>query len=388
MGKKSSPQAPAAPDPVATAAAQTGMNVNTAIANSYLQNANETSPTGSVSYSKSGYETITDPNTGQQYQVPRFNRDVKLSQGQQGIFDTTEKTQQELANVGLQQTQKIGGILGTPISFDNAQKVNPLQLQTKLGPSDYEGARKDVEKAIMSRANPQLEAAKQGLDAKLVAEGHQRGTPAYNAAMQEWGQQYNDATMQAILAGGQEQSRLFGMDTTRFGLENTAAQQQAAWEAQKRGTDIQESMLLRQTPMNEINALMSGSQISMPQFSAYNSGQVANTPYGDYVYKGADINAANWRTQTQADAAGEGAMWGALGSLGGGLLSRSERHVKRDVELIGEHLSGLPWYRFNYVWDAPDEQPREGVMFDEVMVMKPEAAHWIDGAGYVDYGRL
>ena len=47
-----------------------------------------------------------------------------------------------------------------------------------------------------------------------------------------------------------------------------------------------------------------------------------------------------------------------------------------------------PVIHIQHVWDAPDEQPREGVMFDEVMVMKPEAAHWIDGAGYVDYGRL
>lgn len=387
MGKKSGPKAPPAPDPVATAAAQTGMNVNTAIANSYLQNANETSPTGSVNYSVGGHQTITDPNTGQQYQVPTFNRDVKLSAGQQGIFDTTERTQQELANVGLQQTQKIGGILGTPISFSGAQQVNNPNLQTKLGSSDFEQSRRDVEKAVMSRADPQLQAAKQQLDAKLVAEGHQRGTEGYNQAMGEWGQQYNDATMQAILAGGQEQSRLFGMDLQRFGAENQAAQQQAAWEASKRGTDIQENLLLRQTPMNEINALMSGSQISMPQFSAYNSGQVAGTPYGDYVYKGYDTQSANYRAQEAADAASQAAMWSGIGSLGGGLLARSERRVKRDIQLIGMR-HGLPWYRFSYIWDAPDAEPRDGVMFDEVQILQPDAAVTVGGVGFVDYARL
>ena len=388
MGKKSSPKPTPAPDPVATAAAQTGMNINTAVANSYMQNANETSPTGSVSYTTGAMQTITDPNTGQSYQVPTFNRDVKLSEGQQGIFNTNEQLQQQLSNIGLNQANRVGDILGTPVNFNNAQQVSMPDIQTKLGPADYETARKDVEQATMSRANPMLNNAKLALDSKLVAEGHQRGTPAYNEAMNEWGQQYNDATMQAILAGGQEQSRLFGMDLQRAGFQNQAAQQQFANQGAKRATDIQESMLLRQTPLNEINSLMAGSQISMPQFSAYNSGQVANTDYGGYVYKGADINAQNWRQQTAADAQGDAAMWGALGSLGGGLLSRSERHVKRDIELIGEHPSGLPWYRFNYIWDGPDEPPREGVMFDEVMVMKPEAAHWIDGAGYVDYGRL
>jgi len=208
MGKKGGQAAPAQPDPVATAQAQTGMNVNTAQANTYLQNANEVGPTGSVNYSYGqNVHTITDPNTGRQYTVDTPTRTTTLSPEQQKIFDTNQAMQQSLSSTGLSQSQKIGDILGTPISFGGAYQATPGQLQTQLGPSDYEASRKSVEQAMMARAAPQLNAAKQNLEANLEAQGFKRGTEAFNQQMGEWGQQYNDMTTQAILAGGQEQSR-------------------------------------------------------------------------------------------------------------------------------------------------------------------------------------
>ena len=53
MGK-STPSAPAAPDPYATASAQGTANANTATAQTMLNNANQNTPYGTVQYAQSG----------------------------------------------------------------------------------------------------------------------------------------------------------------------------------------------------------------------------------------------------------------------------------------------------------------------------------------------
>lgn len=91
---------------------------------------------------------------------------------------------------------------------------------------------------------------------------------------------------------------------------------------------------------------------------------------------------------------------GGLGSILGGLLSAgaqvgsaammaSERRIKRDIEQIGSEPDGLGVYRYNYVWDAPEEPRRTGVMVDEVERLRPWAlGPVLDGIQTVDYARL
>ncbi len=60
MGK-SQPDPPPSPDPYATARAQTGSNVSTAVANTVLGNANETGPLGTVRYQQNGSYKLSEP---------------------------------------------------------------------------------------------------------------------------------------------------------------------------------------------------------------------------------------------------------------------------------------------------------------------------------------
>lgn len=70
-------------------------------------------------------------------------------------------------------------------------------------------------------------------------------------------------------------------------------------------------------------------------------------------------------------------------------FAASERRVKRDIELVDRLDDGLGWYRFNYVWDEPDEPVREGTMVDEVERLRPWAlGPVVDGVRTVDYGAL
>jgi len=65
MGKGSAPKAP---DPQQTAAAQTATNVATAQANAAMNNINQVTPYGNLTYNQTGKNFIADPN-GQQYWV-------------------------------------------------------------------------------------------------------------------------------------------------------------------------------------------------------------------------------------------------------------------------------------------------------------------------------
>jgi hypothetical protein len=82
-----------------------------------------------------------------------------------------------------------------------------------------------------------------------------------------------------------------------------------------RGGQLQERQTLRNAPINEISALMSGSQVSVPQFQAYNAPSVASTPIGQYIND-------NYNARLQQSSAMNQGLFG-LGSAGiGGLFGQ------------------------------------------------------------------
>lgn len=63
----------------------------------------------------------------------------------------------------------------------------------------------------------------------------------------------------------------------------------------------------------------------------------------------------------------------------------SDRRLKRDIERIGTHASGVPLYSFKYLHD---NTPRVGVMADEVEKVMPEAVGELGGFKTVNYEML
>src|SRR4249919_716871 len=104
----SKPDPPTPPNPIATAAAQTGTNVSTGVANAFLNNVNQNTPQGSLSYDVTGNYSWNDPSTGQTYSIPRFTSTQSLNATQQNLQNTSDQTKQALGNIGLQQANKIG----------------------------------------------------------------------------------------------------------------------------------------------------------------------------------------------------------------------------------------------------------------------------------------
>lgn len=295
--------APKSPDPYQTANAQTNQNIATATANSVIGNANETSPYGSVNYRQIGSVNVN----GQA--VPQFSRTVSLSPTQQRLYDQSMQLGEGMNNLAIGQVNNLQNVLGQPLNTRGLpDAVNSVQLQ-QLSGRDYEQSRRRVEDAMYSRLAPQLSRDRAALDARLANQGVTSGSEAYREAQAQADRQSTDARMQVILAGGQEQSRLAGLDQARTGFNNNATLQAADFANTARGRSLQELLAERNQPINEISALRSGGQVTAPQFANYRGGQVAGTDLAGLI--NADAN----RQQSQYNA-----MLGGAASLAGTVM--------------------------------------------------------------------
>lgn len=320
MGKSSSAPTPAAPDPVATAAAQAKMNKETAVAQTGLNAINQYTPDGSLEYSQNG--TWADG-------TPRFNATTSLNPASQAIFDTNKITQGNIANIGKDQSARIGDLLGTPLKLGNeATEARLMELGS-------------------ARLNPKFAADEEALRTRLANSGIRAGSAAFDAEMGQLGQTKNDAITQLLLAG--------------------------------RSQANQEIMSERNQPINEITALMSGSQVSNPTFTNTPQSQVAGVDYMGMVNNNYNNAIKAQASEQAANGAAMGGMFGMAGTLGSAamkygpaMLAMSDRRAKRDIKRIGV-VNGFPLYDFNYLWDEADMSPRQGLMSDDVRAVMPEA---------------
>lgn len=281
---KQTPDAPAAPDPVTTANAQTASNKETAYWNAVFNNVNQNTPYGSLTYSQSGDGTY-DPN-----KPPQFTSTINLNPESQGILDTQLRSQKSLGDLGEAQLGRIQQSAATPFSFSGLPAV--------FGEGDTAAAQKSAEDAIYSRLDPEFSRDEEALRTRLINQGIGQGSEAYNNEMTQFNQAKNDARSQAVLGGQQYASALLGDSLTR------------------RNQAIGEYTTQRNAPLNEYNAFTSGTQVQNPSFSSagYQGAQAGDV-------QGATQNAYSAAMQKyNAKISSNNATQGALFSLGGGFL--------------------------------------------------------------------
>ena len=409
---------PDPPNPIYTAAAQTGSNVSTAIANANLNNVNQITPQGSLTFGQSGTYNMTDPTTGGQYAIPQFTATQTLSPMGQATFDQQQGAQYNLASLGNEQSARMRQQLASPLTLDNAPAFgdpnslkNAPQAQTTFGNAgpvardfgqtqgqigstfadapdvqrgyqhgdDFSADRQRIEAGLMERLNPSLAIERNKYEQQLADQGIRPGSPAYDNAMRNYSMQANDARLGVIGQGGAEQQRLSEMSRLAGEFGNkaqqqiyeqgkgraefanqaqqqqyeqlfgrgqfaNAAQQQDFSQQAARGTFnnaalaqnfgqaqtafnatnaarqqyLNEQFALRNQPINEISALLSGSQVSQPNFVNPNTSTIANTDVAGMINKNFDQQMAV-SNQTAATANNIiGGMFGFAGGLGRG----------------------------------------------------------------------
>lgn len=369
-----------------------------------------------------------------------------LAPAQQALLNSQNNISQAFANQAQGQLGQVQSAEAKPFSTAGMPGVqygpHNQPLQTSVGNTDVQGRintqgvgavpqsgdfgalQQKATDAAMSRQNIQLGQQQESLQAQLANQGITPGSDAYNRAMQPLEQSRVDAQNQAFLTGTQYENQLYGQaaqsNQLGFGeaqaqgqFANTAAGQQfsqnvgqAQFGNQAQGQQFSQGLqggqfsnqaqqqaigqeaYLRELPLNELNALRSGSQVQAPQFPQYNNaGAVAPAPiFGAAQATGAQ-NQAIWQAQTGA---ANNQMQGLYG-LGGTALQAymaygSDRRLKRNIKRIGTTLRDkLPWYYFEYIWG----EPACGVMADEAFEVIPKAVSLSrDGYAMVDYAQV
>ena len=109
MGKKT-PDAPAVPNAGQIAAAQQGINRETAVSQAQLNQVDEFTPYGSSTYAPIGGLTPQG--------IQRYSRTATLDPAQQAILDQQNAVNLQLNTVAGQQVGRVGETLSTPFTYE------------------------------------------------------------------------------------------------------------------------------------------------------------------------------------------------------------------------------------------------------------------------------
>jgi hypothetical protein len=355
MGK-SAPTPPATPDYAGAAKEQGVANVETARVQSKLNNPNTYTPYGTQLVSYDGDQpTITQTLTPQA----------------QKTLEEQQNTQYQLASLSGKGATVASNVLDKPFAFGGPDVQTSLDLSNVAKMPVNAGM--TGQEAIMSRLEPSLAKNRVSTETQLINQGLRPGTEAYDNAIQLLGQQENDARTQAALQGINVDmgANLQGYNQALTGAQfgNTAQQQALAQAIQG-----------RQMPLNEITALMSGSQIQNPQFQAYSGTNIAAAP----VFAGAQAQGQAAQNLYNQQVASQNANTAGLYSLGSAAIGLSDRRLKSNIKRIGTHKLGIGIYEYDIMGKHDI-----GVMAQELLQVMPDAVHQ-HPSGYlmVDYGRL
>jgi len=334
----------------------------------------------------------------------------------------------------------LSGIPGPQTSFSSGGQIqqqlgDPGALTRDYGPADnYSADRSRVEDSLMQRMNPQLERERSAIEQRLADQGIRYGSQAYTSAMDDYSRQANDARFAAVAQGGQEQQRMNQMSAQRAAFQNEAQQQafnqelgsgtfansaqgqqfqqnaaqgsfsnsalaqqmaqaQSAFNAAQaqRNAYMNEQYANRNQGVNEITALMSGSQVTNPNFVNTPSSQIPTTDMAGLINNNFNQQMGIYGQQNQNY---QSLMGGLLG-LGAGAIKASDRRVKKDIERIGtvfsakprEEAEELPIYGYAYK-DDPSGVRHIGPMAQDVEEQDKKAVKTIGGVKHIDTRRV
>ena len=386
-----SPSTPATPDYTGAAQATAAGNLDAARAATAANRVNQVTPYGSLKYSETG----TD-----KYGNPTWTATTSLSPEQQQLYNYDVQSSLGLGALQGKGLDYVSQMIDQPFSTSSlpqlSSQLNAPTLQTTLDNQGMQGWDR-ANSLIMQRLAPQMERQQKSLDTQLANQGIMRGSEAYNQAQQDLAMKQNDLMNQAQLTGLGAQSQFFGQGLQAGQFGNTAQQQmlanqlsQAQLANQARGQGFQELAYMRNEPVNTLNAVRSGSQVTNPNSFYVNAPQQATTAGADLLgAAGMTGNAAI--AQANAENANRNAMMQGLFSLGGAAMM-SDIRTKENIKYLGQLTNGLPFYEFEYKPEFKAFGGKGkfiGVMAQDVEKVTPEAVIELpSGYKMVNYGAL
>ena len=254
----SSPATPPAPDYTGAAKETAAGNLAAAQQATAANRVNTYTPYGNLTYQQDS----ADPN--------KWSSTVSLSDSGQKLLNQQNKTSEGLGALQDSATSRVAGMLGSaaPTAYDPNKSTN------------------NASDLINARLLPQQQIDSAALDSQLANQGIMPGSQAYNQAKEQMGRTQNDAKQQAQLQG-----------------ITLGQQQQAQTYAQE--------VANRNMPMNELNAIRTGSQVTNPNFQQ--SPQQATTAGADLSGAAGQQNTYNMGLYNAQTAQGNSNTQGIVG---------------------------------------------------------------------------
>jgi hypothetical protein len=199
-----------------------------------------------------------------------------------------------------------------------------------------------------ARLDPQFAREGAALDTQLINKGVRPGSQAWNDAHTQFSQQKNDAYNQLYLSG--------------------------------RGQGASEALAERNQPINEITALLSGSQVDQPSFT--NTPQPGVAPTDVIGAQQQSLNQQN--VGYNAQVANQQGLMNGLFKLGGTALggwAMSDIDTKENLEVVGERADGLHVIDFDYKPEFGGGKDNRGLIAQEVAQVYPNAVTRVPAMG-------
>jgi hypothetical protein len=430
MGGKGS--APAAPDYMGATQLQGEISKENLNTQNYANRPTINTPFGSQSWNT---QAVKDPATGQV--VTGWTQNTTLAPGLQQALNDQMNIQAGRSDLANSFMNRVASDYSRPMDYSSlpaltsANQVGSLQT----GTTDYtpglatsfnfgnplpqvdSSFRDTVANQLMERMRPTHDYQQNQLETRLANQGFTQGSEAYNRALNELNQRQSMERFNALDQSGNEAQRLFNMqmgtaqqgyqqnlgaaqfqnqalgqasalDLGRMQAQNQAMgqqyglnQQYANQQNQLRQQAIAEQMQRRGMSLNEMNALLSGQQVSMPQMPTFNTAGRAETPNIMGAMQNqydAQLGAYN------AQQAGMNSLLGAGAQLGSAAFMFSDRRLKSNIKRVGTHAIGVGIYDYTMMG-----MPQRGVIAQEVQAVRPDLVkRHASGFLTVNYGGL
>ena len=327
MGGKGS--APATPDYLGATQLQGELNKENLNSQNYANRPTINTPFGSQSW---GTQSVTDPATGQV--VTQWTQNNTLAPGLQSALEDQMGIQAGRSDLASNFMGRVANEYKDAPDYSNlpamAQASQPNSLQT--GTTDYvpglktsfnfgsplpqfdSSYRDTVANQLMQKMQPTHDYQQRQLEAKLANMGFHVGSEGYDREMKNLAGRQALERYNALDTAGNEAQRLYNMqmgtaqqgyqqnlgaaqfqnqalgqanalDLANMQASNQAMAQQyglnqqyANAQNQLRQQAITEMLQRRGTSLNEMNALLNGQQVQMPQMPTFNTSGMAQTP--------------------------------------------------------------------------------------------------------------
>ena len=231
----------------------------------------------------------------------QWTQNVSLDPQDQRGLDAQQKLGADRSTFAGGMFNRVRDEMGTPVDFNKFEDYGEL--------GDYNQRRTAAEDAAYSRAasrlDPYWQQQESNMEVKLRNQGLRPGDEAYDRAMGNMTRArtdaYSAAQDDAVSQGRQESALAYDQQLGSANYSNQLRTQQ-----------IQDELTQRGWSLNEINALLSGSEVGMPEMPAFEASSRAQSP--DYM-GAAQSTYQNQLDRYNAKQAGMQGLFSGLGSV-------------------------------------------------------------------------